>query len=834
MKNKEIQKDNPSGRTSVPSPHRFFPGIAGRSPGSPGSPHRQPRLWTAALAIILVCLASCARVAPPPEPEVRVTPPPEPVPRVEPLPALPRVEDPRLARLDAVIKQEIAAGHTPGAVVLVGHQGKIVYRKAFGSRALTPQVLPLTPDAIFDLASLTKVVATAPAVMQLVDAGRLRLEDPAAKYWPEFGANGKRGITVKQLLTHTSGLRADVKGSGNAGTLAALAGDHPINPPGTSFHYSDANFIALGEIVRRVSGLPLDAYCAQKLFRPLGMRDTRFQPGRAQSSRLVPTDVRWGEVHDPIAYRLGGVAGNAGVFATADDLALYCQMFLENGQLRGRRVLSPAAVAAMIKPYSLPGNATRRGLGWDMLSPYSRVFTAAFPAGSFGHTGYTGTSLWLDPRSRTFLIILTNRLHPNGRGNVKSLRAKAAAAVAAALNLGPAAHAEVGDDPLVMTGHGQSDTPDRVQTGLDVLAASGFAPLTGKNIGLITNHTGRDAAGRTTVELLRRAPGVTLRVLFSPEHGLSGTRDEKIASGRDPATGLAVYSLYGDVKRPTPAMLRGLDALVYDVQDVGVRFYTYITTLAYCLEAAAAHNLEVYVLDRPDPLTAAVVQGPVLEPSLKSFIGYFPLPVRYGLTIGELARLFNREAGIGARLHVVKMQGYRRDQWFDQTGLPWINPSPNLRSLTQAVLYPGVGLIESANVSVGRGTPTPFEILGAPWISGEKLAHYLNRRQIAGVAFAPVAFTPTASRFRGQRCEGVRVRLLDRNVLDSPALGLELAAALLRLYPGKVDFDCALGMIGSREVLRALKSGVDPRDIRRRWQPGLEAFQQQRARYLLY
>ncbi|MCX5892779.1 MAG: DUF1343 domain-containing protein, partial [Deltaproteobacteria bacterium] len=535
-------------------------------------------------------------------------------------------------------------------------------------------------------------------------------------------------------------------------------------------------------------------------------------------------------------YRMGGVAGNAGVFATVDDLAVFAQMILDGGRCRGKRILSPEAVAAMTKPQGVPGSSTRRGLGWDIRSPYSRIFNAAFPAGSFGHTGYTGTSIWIEPRSKTYLIILTNRLYPNGRGQVKALRAKTAAAVAAAVPMGkPAIVALSEADPeLIMGGYGASDTPDRVRPGIEVLAAEGFAPLKGKNVGVITNHTGIDAAGRSTLSRLRQAPGVKVRAIFSPEHGLSGNLDEKVSSGTDSASGLPVYSLYGKTLKPTPQMLRGLDALVYDIQDVGTRFYTYITTMAYAMEAAAAAGIDFYVLDRPDPITATAVQGPVLDPDLKSFIGYFPLPLRYGMTAGELAQLFNKEKHLGVRLHVVKMAGYHRSAWFDQTGLPWVNPSPNLRSLTQAILYPAVGLVESANVAVGRGTPTPFEVLGAPWISAKALADYLSKRQLKGIAFEAVTFVPAAAPYRGQRCQGVRLRVVDRNALDSPALGLELASAVARLYPGKFQLGNTLGMVGSRQVIQALKSGEDPREIQRRYQPGLQAFLRLRAKYLLY
>jgi uncharacterized protein YbbC (DUF1343 family)/CubicO group peptidase (beta-lactamase class C family) len=753
---------------------------------------------------------------------------------------LPFQAESRLSRLNTVIPAQLAAGGVPGAVVVVGHDGKMVYRQAFGQRMVSPQVLPMTTDTIFDIASLTKVVATTTAVMQLVDAGKINLDCPVAAYWPVFGANGKGRVTIRNLMTHTSGLRADVNPksgwSGYDGGVVAVAEDEPVYCPGTGYRYSDANFVALGEVVRRVSGQTLNVYCAQKIFGPLGMRNTGFLPGPALKNRIAPTDMRWGSVHDPTAHRLGGVAGNAGVFSTADDLAILCQMLLNQGTFQGKRILTPQAVAAMTKPYRLSGCNVIHGLGWDIKSPYSRAFNLAFPFGSFGHTGYTGTSIWMDPKSKTFLIILTNRLHPNGRGEVKSLRTYVSQAVADAMPMGPPAMAanDPGFSSAEMLGFGAADTPERVKPGIDVLASQNFAPLAGKNVGLITNHTGRSAAGRSIVDLLRNAPGVKLRAIFSPEHGISGTLDEKVASGRDPATGLPIYSLYGTVKRPTPEMLRGLDALIYDIQDVGVRFYTYITTLAYCMEAAASHNLDFYVLDRPNPINAAAVQGPVLEPGLKSYVGYFALPVRYGMTVGELAQLFNQENRIGARLQVIKMTGYRRDLWFDQTGLNWYPPSPNLKTLTQTILYPGVAMVESANVSVGRGTTSPFEIVGAPWVSGAQLASYLNARQIPGISFTPASFVPASDRCGGKRCEGVRMRLTDRNVLDSPYLGIELAAALYRLCPGKFDLDRNVGMIGSREVLAEIKNGVDPREIRQRWQRRLNAFVTLRQKYLLY
>jgi uncharacterized protein YbbC (DUF1343 family) len=327
---------------------------------------------------------------------------------------------------------------------------------------------------------------------------------------------------------------------------------------------------------------------------------------------------------------------------------------------------------------------------------------------------------------------------------------------------------------------------------------------------------------------------VQLTAIFSPEHGLEGKLDQKIASGTEAGTGLPIHSLYGKTLRPTPAMLSNVDALVFDIQDAGVRFYTYISTMGYGMEAAAAAGIPFYVLDRPNPITAELVQGPMLDANIRSFTAYFPLPVRYGMTSGELAALFNEEYRIGARLHIIKMEGYRRSAWYDQTGMQWVNPSPNLRSLTQTALYPGVAMIEGANVSVGRGTATPFELFGAPWIDGKRLSAYLNARGIPGVAFDPIAFTPTESRYPHQLCHGVRITLRDRNTLDAPALGVEIASALHTLYPAQFTLGDTLGMVGTRSVLRAIWAGEDPRIIRANWQNSLWDFGQLRAKYLLY
>ena len=753
-----------------------------------------------------------------------------------------------LAPIAEFSQNEIQAGRIPGAVVLIGNRTEILYREAFGQRALEPAPLPMTVDTRFDLASLTKVVATTTAIMQLVDRRKLNLDSPVAKYWPQFARNNKDTITVRQLLTHYSGLRADLDlstaWSGYGTALKLIVAEKPVSIPGKDYLYSDINFEILGELVRRISGKPLDIYCSKYIFRPLGMKNTGFNPSPEQRFDIAPTEylgkeLYWGEVHDPTAYRMGGVAGHAGLFSTADDLAIFSRMLLDGGSRHGVKILSRRSVEQMTIPQSPPGTARLRGLGWDMGAPFASNRDQILPVGSYGHKGFTGTMLWIDPVSRIFVIVLSNRVHPYGKGDAAPLRKGILAIVSDALK--PLSNERVlyarpslGSYFKLATSQQGISPAAKVKTGLDVLKAENFLPLEGLRVGVITNQTGIDADGNRIVDLLQNAPGVKLVAIFSPEHGFHGNLDEKVASSMDAATGLPVYSLYGEDRRPTDVTLNELDALVFDIQDAGVRFYTYATTMAYAMEAAAHKGIDFYVLDRPDPIRADIVQGPMLDAELRSFTTYFPLPVRHGMTIGELAGLFNAQDGVDAKLHVIKMQGYRRSDWYDDTGLKWVNPSPNLRTLTQATLYPGVGLVEGANVSVGRGTDTPFERIGAPWINGKVLADYLNRRGISGVFFIPVDFTPDANNYQNQLCHGIRMILTDRQTLDSPLLGMEIASALHQLYQNEFRIQNILGTLGSHRVLQAITERQDPKIISSQLKNEINEFIALRNRYLLY
>jgi len=757
--------------------------------------------------------------------------------------------------IDEVVVEAIAEKKLPGAVVLVGRGDEVVFRKAYGNRALAPSVEPMTLDTIFDMASLTKVVATTSAVMMLVEDGKIRLTDPVAQYIPDFARYGKDRVTVRHLLTHMSGLRPDVDLADPwVGYEAAitLANEEVLSAaPGRQFVYSDIGFFLLAEIVAKVSGQPFDQFVATRLFRPLGMKDTAFTPDASLRARIAPTEVctpfGWpcagpgaemlrGVVHDPTARRMGGVAGHAGLFSTAEDISRFARMLLRGGELDGARALSPLTVARMTSP-STPGDQVNvRGLGWDMDSSFSSNRGELLPIGSFGHTGFTGTSLWVDPATQLFVVFLSNRVHPDGKGDVTPLRARVATIAASAFTALPSTSLPGTRRTF------DSQTPAvpapayaPVQNGIDVLRASGFAALKGMKVGLLTNHTGRARDGAATIDVLADAPGVTLAALFSPEHGIRGLLDATVPSSRDDKTGLPIHSLYGDTRRPTGEMLTGLDAIVIDLQDVGARFYTYMTTMAYVMEEAATRKIKVFVLDRPNPIGGVQIEGPTLDQDAVSFIGYLPaMPTRHGMTLGELARLFNAEKKIGADLTVVAMRNWRRDAWFDESGLMWVGPSPNMRNLYAATLYTGLASFESANISVGRGTDTPFEHIGAPWIDGVRLAEALNARAIPGVRFYPEQFTPTSSKFAKELCQGVFIVVTDRNAVRPVRVGVEIASALLRLFPGKFEVDSALRLFGSAAGLTRLKSGDDPVTIAAGWSGGEARWRLLRAKYLLY
>jgi uncharacterized protein YbbC (DUF1343 family)/CubicO group peptidase (beta-lactamase class C family) len=767
----------------------------------------------------------------------------------------PVIDVKRLDAIEPIVLEAIEEKKLPGAVVLVGHRDRIVYQKAFGNRALVPAVEPMTLDTIFDLASLTKVVATTTSVLMLVEDGRVRLNDRVSTYIPGFEKYGKGDITVRHLMTHVSGLRPDVDlvdpwvGYDTAIQLAIE--EVPQSRPNERFVYSDINFFLLGNIVRRVSGMTLEEFARKRIFLPLGMKNTMFLPPASLNARIAPTEsctpYGWpcqgpdmkmlrGVVHDPTARRMAGVAGHAGLFGSAADLAIFARMLLAGGRYNGTRILSALAVEKMTTPATPELERNVRGLGWDIDSSFSANRGELLPIGSFGHTGFTGTSIWIDPDTGVFVIFLSSRLHPDGKGDVTPLRARVSTVAASAI----AVHPNRGVAQFTGRDFGPSAAPPpavtsaEVLSGIDVLRAEGFARLKGKRVGLVTNHTGRARDGATTIDLIFGAKDVKLVSLFSPEHGIRGSLDEKVASSTDEKTGLPIHSLYGDTRRPTAAMLEGIDTMVIDLQDIGTRFYTYMTTMAYVMEEAAKKNIAVVVLDRANPIGGVQIEGPTLDEGQVSFVGYMPMPIRHGLTMGELAQLFNAEKKVGASLTVIPARNWRRDFWFDETGVPWVNPSPNMRSLIQATLYPGIGAFEATNISVGRGTDTPFEQVGAPWIDGVKLAAALNERRVPGVRFYPVRFTPTASKFATEECHGVFIVVTDRNALRPVRVGLEIAATLHKLYGQRFELEAAERLFGSREGITRIRAGEDPAAIGASWAVAESRWRLLRNKYLLY
>jgi len=872
---------------------------------------------------------------------------------------------PDFAPVSALITQGIAEHRLPGAVLVVGHSGRVVFEHAYGDRKLAGEpglngrhspAERMTENTIFDMASLSKCLSTATAIMQLYEQGKLNVEQPVEQILPGFNADHdpeRAQVTVRMLLTHTSGEPADVnlKDPWGLAKPDKAEGIHralttPLqSAPAAVFRYSDINFILLGDIVETISGEPLDVYAQEHIFKPLGMTETRYLPidKACGPHRIIGAAIAWaptprghtryacpagdwstsllpriaptthddesksnpsanphfdmltrGTVHDPTTRRMGGVAGHAGVFSTAHDVSLFAQALLDRlagrpsdfplkqstlqvmttpeqpggyaGQLTLANTATQGAIARGEKG-AQPGLAPHypavpeqdlRGFGWDIDTAFSKPRGMLFPIGSFGHTGFTGTSLWMDPGSDTYVVLLANAIHPRGNPPISNLRGEVATAVARALQLY----------------EGNAPTLSGTMTGVDALESDHFAEFTtlatqhnnALRLGILTNQSGLDARGRRTIDILatdlpKVVSGAKLTTIFSPEHGIFGKQDTtSLGTETDPTTRLRVTSLYGPHdadKRPSHDQLKDLDAVVIDLQDAGVRTYTYETVTGYFLEAAAQeqrkynHTLNIVVLDRPNPINGVAVQGPVSDPGHENYTDYGQIPIRHGMTLGELARFYNGTKHIDAPLTVVAMKHWTRTDFYDDTGLPWVNPSPNLHNLTATILLPGLTMLEATNATVGRGSPTPFELIGGglppkdkttgaqppAWFHAADVVAALTARHIPGVTFAATTTTVDSDPihpYHGQTIEAVRITVTDRNALDSPELGVELLSALHKLYPEQFRLDRAANLLASAATLDAVKRGDDPRSIAATWQPALDAFRTTRQQYLLY
>jgi CubicO group peptidase (beta-lactamase class C family)/uncharacterized protein YbbC (DUF1343 family) len=712
-----------------------------------------------------------------------------------------------MAEVDAVVERAIAERAFPGAVVAIGHRGRLAHLRAYGSQSYDAGAAPMATDTIFDLASVTKVVATTTVAMTLVDEGRLDLDARVDSFLPRFVGPNKDRVTIRHLLTHSAGidwwapLFKEV--SGQAAYVERICAMPLVSEPGTVMKYSDLGIILLGEILERVSGKPLETLVRERVTGPLGMRDTLYRPGPELRQRIPPTEVdAWrgrlvhGEVHDENAFAIGGAAPHAGLFSTAPDLARFAQMLLQGGVYDHRRIVSRRTVDTFTRRSTLPPG-TDRALGWDTKSVAGSSAGTLFSPTSFGHTGFTGTSLWIDPERELFVVLLTNRVHPTRENNaIRKVRPALADAVVRALA-----------DP---DGH-----PAPLLVGLDRVAAGEAPELAGKRLGLLTHAAAVALDGRRAVEVLRDR-GLDVVRLYAPEHGLAGraAAGETVADGRDPGSGLPVVSVYGAA--PTAAQFAGIDALVVDLQDAGVRFYTYTATLLRCLRAAAEADVEVVVLDRPNPLGGEYVAGPArasfaeVPPTL---VSETPGPPVHGLTIGEMARHANALLPRPARVSVVAMRGWRRSMRWPDTGRRWLPPSPNLRSAEAALAYPGTCLLEATAASEGRGTDAPFLLLGAPWANPAALP-----AAAPGFALAPARFTPRPSpaapspKHAGVECAGVRVTVTDAGAADPYRLGVELLAALVN-QPGFAwlrDGEALTWLVGTPRLGERLAAGLSP------------------------
>jgi len=737
--------------------------------------------------------------------------------------------------IDDLVDQAISEAKLPGAVVTIGHRGSIVFRKSYGNRRSVPETEPMQADTVFDLASLTKPIATATSIMHLVDAGIINIDDKVAVHLPEFAKEGKQDVTIEQLLLHIGGMIPD-----NA--MADYTEDHEIirqkflslkfnYDPGTKFRYSDVGFQVLGELIKAKTGKTVAEYSSEHIFQPLKMTETGYLPGETLRKRAAPTqqrDGQWmvGEVHDPRAYAMGGIAGHAGLFGTADDLAIYAQMMLQGGSYKGTQILTPETFKAMTAAYGVPG--AKRGLGWDKQSGYSSNRGESMTQSAFGHGGFTGTAIWIDPELELFVIFLSNRVHPDGKGSVNQLAG---------------AIGKVAADAAIAARNSQSDAAAKqspnstatVRCGIDVLVQQKFSSLAGRRVGLITNHTGVANDGTPTRILLHQSPVVNLVALLSPEHGIAGRLDqENITDTVDPDTGIKVFSLYGKDRKPSPESLQGIDTLVFDIQDIGCRFYTYISTMGEAMRVAGQHDIRFVVLDRPNPINGIDMGGPVLDAGTESFVGYHTIPVRHGMTVGEIASMLNEELDLKVDLQVIRCEGWNREDFYDATGLYWINPSPNMRTLNQAILYPGVGLLEYTNLSVGRGTDTPFEIIGAPWLDAGKVAAELRSYKLPGVAIIPTRFTPESSKFMNEPCQGLQLLVTDRETLDPNRLGLAIAVALKKHHPEQWEHKNYNRLLSSQVVFDALIAGKSLDDLTQISQNHLETFLNRRKPFLMY
>ena len=716
--------------------------------------------------------------------------------------------------LAGALVRAVEETRNPGAAAYVGNLEGTLFRRATGMRQLEPSQHPASPDTVYDLASLTKTVATTTAVLLLQDDGELDIDAPLTEFLP---IDMYAGVTLRHLLTHTAGLVAGSpyyrEVSSTAEMIERFAARSLDWPPGSRRRYSDVGFILLGHVVELVAKDSLDAFCKERIFEPLGMTSTAFNPSEELTARAAATErcnwrgrVMVGEVHDENAYAVGGVSGHAGLFSTVDDLARYCR-----GLLRGE-LLREETIEEMIRPGQIPSYPWQ-GLGWR-IAPWESETQGYLPSRrAFGHAGWTGTSLWVDRDAGLFAALLGNTCHPS-RNNRQNRAFRGIFHAALAKSLYPARSA--------------------VHSGLDRLLRDEFAPLKNRRFALLTNHAAVDALGRHIIDVLRLDPGLELKRLFSPEHGIRGHAEagEDVPSEGGP---IPVTSLYGDRKEPSAEELDEIDLFVVDLQDIGSRYYTYMATMKDCMAACAAKGVPVLVLDRPNPIGGEVLEGPIATRT-DSPVSCAAIPVRHGMTMGELALYFAEHELDAPRpsVQVYPLDNWRRDLYFDDLSYPWLPPSPNIPTPETALFYVGTCLFEGVNLNEGRGTDTPFHVFGAPWLDPVAVLRDIEPEESRGCVLEPVTYTPVSMpgrashpEYQDEECRGIRIRMTNRSEMRPFTMVLALIQAIRAHHPSQFEWKPMFNLLaGGPTLRRELEAGDSALTIVDRHAGALESFRE--------
>ena len=721
---------------------------------------------------------------------------------------VPHIRD---ALVDAVTRSK-----SPGAVAYVGNFDETFFQGAYGDRQIVPQTLPATVQTIYDLASLTKVVATTSAAMRLKEDGVIDLDQPIVEFLP---VPAFKGITFRHLLTHTAGLAPGFAYYRQHTSVTEMVQHFSLTavkePPGLHRVYSDIGFMILGLVLEFAAKAPLQNICHKHIFEPLEMNWTRFNPPEMWEQQCAATELcHWrhyvvrGVVHDENAFAVGGVSGHAGLFSTVDDLATFCRALLSG------KVVSESTLDEMTTLGQFPGYPWQ-GIGW-LLDPWLSDAQGALPTRrAIGHTGWTGTSIWMDRDSGLFSIELGNTCHPSRRHrHNREFRQVFYTALAEKFY------------PKKCAAH----------TGLDRVVREKFRPLLNKRIALLTNSAAVDMLGRPILDVLALEPAVNVHLLYSPEHGLKGQAEAGAKVGSVQGT-TPVISLYGDRKAPSGAELEEIDLFVVDLPDVGSRYYTYMATMKNCLEACARHRKPVLILDRPNPLGGVILEGPVATKT-DSLVCCAPIPVRHGMTLGELATFFAAHMHRKPHVNVSLVDGWPRALQFPDCSLPWVPPSPNMPTPETALVYVGMCLIEGTNLNEGRGTKSPFTIFGAPWMDSKKVIDSLSTEAMLGCRLEAETYTPvsipgkaSSPRYQDQRFNGIRLTVENREIIRPFTLALALIQAVRTLHPQHFQWGPTFDVLaGSDRLRRELEAGKSALDIVSACEDDLARFDKKRPK----